>query len=257
MSKRRATAPGQSRRDRLRAEQERAAREKRVRTRVTLGVVGVVLLVAVGLVAFVVVRSGGSAEQPTAGSTPTGEAIDGYALVAGSADAPVVVDVYQDYLCPYCGQFERANRDDLQAMVADGTMRLRLHPMNFLDPQSGGSRYSTRAANAVVTVAESEPDKLLAVNAALYDQQPKEGTTGLSDEQIAGVARSTGVSESTIEKFAAGTYESFVDAADQAAFADGVQSTPTVQINGQPFEGDLYTAGALRTAVEAAAQSAR
>lgn len=243
-----------SRREQLRRAQEQAAREKKVRTWVTVGIIGVVLVIAIGVVAAVVSRGGsGSA----AGGTPTvaqGGAIDGTALVVGKANAPVTVDVYQDYMCPYCGQFERANRDDIASLVADGTVKLRIHPMNFLDPQSGGSKYSTRAANAVVTVAQNEPDKLLALNAALYEHQPSEGSQGLSDDEIAQLAKSVGVGAATVAKFVAGTNNSFVDASNAAAGDAGVQSTPTVKINDKEFKGNLYAAGEFKAAVQAAAQ---
>ena len=246
-----AARPAASRREQLRLEQEQAAREKKVRTWVTVGIVGLALVAAIALVAVVVARSGSEA---TAGSTlPVGGAIEGTALVVGETDAPVTVDVYQDYLCPYCGQFERANRDDLESLVADGTVRLRLHLMNFLDPQSAGTKYSTRAANAAVTVAQLEPDKLVAFNAALYEHQPSEGSRGLSDDEIAQLARNVGVSDTVTEKFAAGAGDALVAASNAAADAAGVQSTPTVKINGQELGGNLYAAGPFKAAVEAAA----
>lgn len=236
----------------MRAEREKAVREKKIRTWVTLGIIGVALVIGIALVAGAVLRTG----SPDNGSSRTvqGGAVDGYTLVVGKADAPVTVDVYQDYLCPYCGQFERANRADLESLVDAGAIRLRLHPMNFLDAQSAGSRYSTRAANAAVTVAQHQPEALLAFNAALYDHQPAEGTGGLTDDQIADIARGAGVEEAVFERFAAGDNTSFVQGANQAAFDAGVQSTPTVRIDGQEFEGNLYAAGEFKAAVEAAAQ---
>jgi protein-disulfide isomerase len=243
-----------SRREQLRLEQEKAAREKKVRTWVTVGIIGVVLVAAIVLVGVVVSRQGSSSTAGGGTSTAQGGAIEGNALVVGKTDAPVTVDVYQDYMCPYCGQFERANRDDIEALVADGTMRLRIHPMNFLDPQSGGSKYSTRAANAVVTVGQLEPDKLVAFNAALYDHQPSEGSQGLTDDEIAQLATSVGVSNATVAEFAAGSNDAFVDASNAAAGEAGVQSTPTVKINGQEFTGNLYAAGEFKAAVQAAAQ---
>lgn len=237
----------------MRAEQERAAREKKVRRWVTIGIIGVVLVIGIALVTTAVLRAGPTETSGSAGAVQGG-AVDGYTLVVGKADAPVTVDVYQDYLCPFCGQFERANRSDLESLVDAGTIRLRLHPMNFLDPQSAGSGYSTRAANAAVTVAQHQPGALLAFNAALYDNQPAEGTGGLTDDQIADIARGAGVEEAVIERFAAGDSAAFVRAANQAAFDAGVTSTPTVRIDGQDFDGNLYAAGEFKAAVEAAAQ---
>ena len=37
------------------------------------------------------------------------------------------------------------------------------------------------------------------------------------------------------------------------AFADGVEGTPTILVDGRPFEGDPYRPGSLAEAVEQAA----
>jgi protein-disulfide isomerase len=44
-----------------------------------------------------------------------------------------------------------------------------------------------------------------------------------------------------------------VNSATTKSFASGVKGTPTVKINGEVFDGDLYTAGALKEAVTKAA----
>ena len=125
--------------------------------------------------------------------------------------------------------------------------------MAFLDDASQGTQFSTRAANALVTVAKAEPDKVLAFNAALYDSQPEENTAGLTDAQIAELARGAGVSNETVATFASLANKSFVASATTKSFASGVKGTPTIKINGETFTGDLYTAGALKDAVAKAA----
>ena len=243
--------PG-SRRQQLRLEQERAAKEAKVRKIVSMSALGVLGLAIIGGIVWAVMSMGTlTANKPTAASSVNAT----YAVTAGDPAAPVVIDVYQDYMCPYCGDFDRANAADLAALAASGQAQIRLHPMNFLDKASQGSKYSTRAANALVTVAKTEPDKMLAFNTALYADQPAENTPGLTDAQIAERATAAGVSAATIATFTQLTNADFVNNTTQAAFADGVDSTPTVMINGTPFDGKLlYTAGPLRQAVEAAAK---
>lgn len=253
------TMSNKTRIQQLRLEQERAAKEKRIRRIVMISVVGVVALVLIGVVAWTVLGAkrhqvAADGQQSAAGQTAEIGAVQGNALVVGKKTAPVTLDVYQDYMCPYCGQFERANRADLEQLVGDGTVRLVIHPLSFLDAQSSGARYSSRAANAVVTVAQYQPDKLLAFNAILYEQQPAEGSKGLSDDQIADLARTAGVDDATIQRFAGESNAGFVTSLTQAAAAAGVNSTPTVKINGKLFEGNVYAAGPLKAAVLAAAK---
>ena len=164
-------------------------------------------------------------------------------------------------MCPYCGDFERANRDDLESLVADGTAKIEFHTLNFQDGNSQGTRYSTRSANAFVAVAKAEPDKLMAFNAALYDNQPEEGTPGLSDAEIADRARQAGVSENTIVTFAQLSNADFVNKATAQALdqsrPDSITGTPTIRINGTTWPsgstGEQYQTGPLKAAVLAAA----
>ena len=230
-------------RELLRAAREKEAREKKVRRTITLSTLGIVV---VGLVVLLIVVVIPAVTRKSTSATTT------YGLTVGSASAPVTIDIYQDFMCPYCGQFDRAQAADLKSLVDAGTAKVVFHVMNFLDSSSNGTKYSTRAADAFVTVAKQEPSAALAFDAALYANQPTEGSNGLTDAQIADIARSAGVSDSVIATFATQPNIDFVTKSNQAAFAAGIQSTPTVKINGAAFTGDLYTAGPLKAAVEAA-----
>ena len=229
-------------RELLREAREKEEQEKRVRKAVTLSTLGVVVIGLVVLLIWVVVPA--VAKKSTTANS--------YGLTVGAASAPVTVDIYQDFMCPYCGQFDRAQSADLKSLVDAGTVKVVFHVMNFLDSSSNGTKYSTRAADAFVTVAKQQPSAALAFDTALYTDQPAEGSDGLTDAQIADRARSAGVSDSVIATFANQPNLDFVTKSNQAAFDEGIQSTPTVKINGTVFKGDLYTAGAFKTAIQAA-----
>lgn len=247
--------PG-NRREQLQHQREQQAKERKVRSIITFSILGVAVLAIVGVIVAVVlsVRNTPVAEG---GGGATGD----YTLLVGQADAPVTLTIYQDFMCPYCGQFERANRDDLEAVVADGTAKVEFHVMNFLDDASQGTKFSTRAANALVAVAKAEPDKVMAFNAALYDNQPAENSPGLSDAEIANLARGAGVSNDVIATFAQLANQDFVNRSTSAAFASGITGTPTLKINGEVWPNDkttsIYEAGPLKAAIQqaAAAQS--
>ncbi len=245
--------PPNNRREQLQQQREQEAKERRIRNIITYGILGVAVLAIVGVIAAVVLSTR-NAPVASGGGATTGE----YTLVAGNADAPVTVAIYQDYMCPYCGRFERANRADLEAMVADGSAKIEFHLMNFLDDASQGTKFSSRAANALVAVAKAEPDKVMAFNAALFDGQPEENTAGLSDSQIADLARQAGVSNDVVATFAQMANQDFVNRSNTAAFQSGVTGTPTVKINGEtwPAQGQgglMYESGPLKAAVAEAA----
>jgi protein-disulfide isomerase len=236
--------------------QARALAEQRARRRRRLLVGGgaiVILGLVVAIAVSLISAAGDDEPSPAAGPVvvPAGATADG-GLTVGSADAPVLVEVFLDYMCPFCGRFERANGAELDRLLADGTARLELHLLSFLDEQSSGTRYSTRAANAVATVADRAPDRLLAFHAALYANQPEEGSRGLGDDRIADLARGAGVPDNVVSTFSERTFEPWIVRVTEAAFSSGITGTPTVRINGKPFEGDLYTAGPLTAAVREA-----
>jgi protein-disulfide isomerase len=220
------------------------ARRGQDANRIVMGVGGAIIVALVAAIAVAVI----TATRPSAGPLVTpAAATAGGGIRVGSGGTTVAV--YLDYMCPFCGRFERANSADLSALVAAGSVVLELHPMSFLDHASNGAEYSTRAANAVVTVADRDAAHLLAFNAALFENQPAEGTSGLDDARIASLAAAAGVPEAVIDTFADRIYVPWIMQATRAAFDHGVTGTPTVEINGVRTDADLYTAGSLRAAL--------
>ncbi len=188
--------------------------------------------------------------------------------VAGEGD--VVVDVYFDFMCPYCGTLDQVNAADLEALVAEGGVTVVYHPVSILDRFSEGAAYSTRAVNATAVVADQAPELVPAfITALLADgTQPAENTTGLSDSQIAQVAQEVGVSRTVTDAF---TETSDFEGTELRTFVPwtvavttmlpvnedtGSTGTPSVLIDGQWFGGtadqDWRQPGVLKAAVEAA-----
>jgi len=114
----------------IRKEQER--RERRRRTVVV--VVALAVLAAIGTAVSVYLdRTGAPATAPKG-------AVATYAVPSGPASAPVTVSVYEDFMCPFCGDFEAASRAALQKDVDAGKVQLRYHVLNFLDDRSTSER---------------------------------------------------------------------------------------------------------------------
>lgn len=200
----------------------------------------------------------GEAVTGTPGA-PAGANADG-GIVVGvdgvgryTAGAPVV-QVYSDYLCPYCARFEAANGAMLEDLRASGQVTVVYHPVAFLDRFSDGTRYSTRAAQAVAVVADAAPASFTAFHAALLAEQPAENTPGLTDDRIAQVALTAGVPKDVAGTFIEGRFTEWVGTASQRAVTDaGVPGTPTIVVDGEVFEGDWRDPSALRAAILAAA----
>lgn len=251
--------PAKNGREALRQRQQaEAAAAKRMKTAMRIawitGVAVIAIMVGVGIWAVTTSPAGNSAVAAGDVVAPA-PATEGGALSFGDPDAKVTVSVYADFMCPFCGRFERANGEDLNAALEAGTAKLEIHPMSFLDQQSAGTGYSTRAANAFATVANVDPAAALRFNQLLYTNQPAEGSAGLTDQQLVELAQQAGVPAEVSATFAKQTFVPWVQKITQQAFDSGVQGTPTVKINGQVFEGDLYTAGPLAQAITQAANA--
>jgi len=254
------------------ARQNRLLEEKRRQRRrwITQGSIALGLIAVVVIVVLIIVNS----TRPTTATAdgPLNMQSDGALITAQSgaittvttdailegeepvATAPVADDgvadivVYLDYLCPFCGDFEATNGSQIEALVADGSATLEIHPISILDGASQNTEYSTRSANAVACVANFDPNNVLAVNTALFANQPKENTTALDDAELTSLVAGAGADSDEIAQcITDGTFRDWVsDATDRAL--DGplpntdvakVAGTPTVLVDGAQYGGAL------------------
>lgn len=195
--------------------------------------VSVAVVAVVAVVVALVVWMNNSATDP--GTAPSGSGIDQQtgAVVVGSGEQ--TLDIYIDFMCPACSQFEQTYGDEILDLVNDGTITLNIHPIAILDRYSQGAEYSTRSANAMYCVAEADPDAAVPFMQAMFAQQPDENSTGLTDDEILAIAKSVGV-EGIDSCVTDGTYKKFVAAmTDKTPIAPGSSgiSTPTIAVNGE------------------------
>lgn len=217
--------------------------------RTPLIVVGVVLLVAVIIAAAVLYfrnSANGTAAAPTYTAT-----VAGAVVTAGTGK--VVVDTYEDFLCPICNQFEKRYAAQIGDALNSGKISVRYHTIAILDPSSSPAGYSTRAANAAVC---SVPAGIYpAYRAKLFEVQPAEGSAGLSNEELVKLGTDLGakgdfagcVNGATNAK--AVTAETTKAIADPALQTNGQFGTPTLSINGAKV--DLNDSNWLKNAVAA------
>jgi protein-disulfide isomerase len=160
-------------------------------------------------------------------------------------DDVIDIRLYVDYNCPFCGEFEAVNNEQIAAWISEGAATLEIHPISLLDGASAATQYSTRAANAAACVANYSPDSFFDVNAALFDKQPGEGKPGLDDAELFKVIRDAGVSnQSPIEKCINDLqFRPWVKDATARALngpipnsdIDSVRGTPTILVNGAKY----------------------
>ena len=249
----------------LREEQKK--RERRNKFLIQGGIIVAVVAIAalIGTLIFNNVKPDGPGPRNMASDGIVLTGVDGVitpvetpALAAGATPTPVAHDdsgtvanivTYIDYLCPFCGQFENTNSESIRAMVESGAATLEVHPIAILVNKSAGTQYSLRAANAAACVADTSPESFFDFNALLFENQPEEGTEGLTNDEIKALADEAGVSSlSTIERCIDDTqFKSWVQDATNRALTQPVPNsdlpsitgTPTVLVNGKQYSGAL------------------
>jgi len=187
-----------------------------------------------------------SASTPGPVVTPDSAVInpDTGAIAVGDGDQSM--DTYIDFMCPVCNQFEQAYGEAIQGLVTDGTITLNIHPISILDRASQGTEYSTRAANAMYCVAAADGTAAVPFMQAMFANQPEEGSTGLTNDQILSIAELAGVTgiDACVND---GEYSGFVTAMTEktpvAPGASGI-GTPTIAINGEVIANSTLPAPA-------------
>lgn len=249
----------------LRTSQQRKDRRNRtlIGSGIALGVLAVIAIVAVVIVGAI---------RPTVPG-PKNMASDGVVVGAGlkvvatpalAADSrPVAttpdpeanavdIRIYADYLCDLCGDFQRTNLSQLQPLVKDGAVTVEMHPVAIYTSHSAGTKYSLRAANAAACVANYSPEAFWTFNASLFQKQPKEGSPGLSDEQLkTRVADAKASSVSSIDScIDDGRFKSWATSASDRALSGPIPNSDVkkmtnallVLVNGKPYTGSLTSA---------------
>lgn len=239
-------------------------KDRRRRMIVALSVIGGALVI-IGVVAVVLLsidRSGGRGPANmqsdgikigadlVAARTP-GLAAGATPIPADPNSAEVIeIKIFVDYLCANCGLFEERNGDQIRAWVESGAATVEYHPIAVLTTKSAGTQYSLRAANAAACVAEYSPDHFFDFNAALFRDQPEEGSPGLDDSQLLDRAERAGVTNlKSIERcIEERRFKAWVQEATARALSGpipgtnvaAVVATPTIIVNGEQFR---YTSG--------------
>lgn len=163
-------------------------------------------------------------------------AVQGDAVVSGEPAAPVTIDVYEDFLCSGCGQFEQLYGGQLEAAAAAGQARVVYHPVAILDEYSDPAGYSTLAAGSALCAADA--GIFPRFHDSLFDTQPLGSGPAWDTAQLQQLGGALGAGPEFARCVAAEHDERISRATEQARQflterrPDGRFGTPTVLVNG-------------------------
>lgn len=172
------------------------------------------------------------------------------AAAGAASDAPTI-DIYEDLLCPACADFEARSGDAVATAVSNGELVVSYHFVDFLNQYSASGDYSTRAYTALRVVADidgAQQDVWADLHMELFrpgTQPAEQGSTDLSDGDLAELALQAGASEAAASIITDGSEQG---AAAEATVAQLLQlgdvaeklnrnpGTPTVLYNGMALD---------------------
>jgi protein-disulfide isomerase len=231
---------------RAKARELREAEARRQRRReqfVRFGILGAVALavLVVGIVIFA-----NRPEDVASAQLPAGVTDAAGGVVIGEESAPVPIDLWIDFQCPFCRAFEQDSGSTLQQLAADGQAVLVYHPLSFLGEES------ERAANAFGCAADQgRAGEYLTV---LFENQPQEGTGGFTPDDLVALGAEAGITGTEFENCVEdGAYADWVANVAASQSEAQIAATPTVFVDGAMLEGDQLTPAGLQASVTAAA----
>ncbi len=231
----------QNRREQLRKAEQAAARQQRLTRIIGVGA-GLLVVVIVAVFAVVLISQANKAATaaPTAGqATPPHALADNlgirpYPNATPQAGAPVV-ELFFDYQCPICKQFETIYGASLEKLASSGQIDLRYRPMIFLDVNLQNDA-SLRAG--VAAACADTAGKYREYHDQIFANQPEQEGAGYADsllrDTLSTKAGLSGDALTSFQKCYDGKLtQTWVQAQEDAGEKAGVTGTPTFKVNGK------------------------
>jgi protein-disulfide isomerase len=194
-------------------------------SRRVVAILAVAALVSAGLVVW----RGYEHRRPQGYAFPIHTTSDGNGIMISSGR--VKVDVYVDFNCPRCKEFQASAAGTLDQLLAARKIALSYHPIAILDQSSSPPGYSTQAATASACAADG--GKFLDFTKAMFALQPAQNGPGLPDDQLIQIGAWVGLIDPEFAHCVRhGKYREWVAHATDAARNKGVGGTPTVLVDG-------------------------
>jgi protein-disulfide isomerase len=240
---------GLSKREEIKAQRTKKKRQKRIITVLWVG--GVILLLVLLIASPTIINN----------LKPTGSFIEITPVVrplvngktVGNTNAKVKIEVYGDFQCPACKEFTDVVEPQLlqSSYISSGQVYYEFMQWPFLD-SSSITKESHQAANA--SMCALDQGKFWDYHDILFANQNGENVGAFTDKRLQAFAESIGLDMTAFNKcFKANAHSAEIEADYQQGVAAGVNSTPSVFLNGKDVSpGSIPTYQQIKTAIDAA-----
>ncbi len=183
-----------------------------------------IVLVAVSLTS--------AAKSPVTVTTASSALSECGAPTCGQANAPVTIDIYADFQCPFCARADGVLQQLASQYIDTGKVRLIYHNFPIIGPESETAAQAAECAG--------DQNKFWAYGNYLFTHQNGENTGAFSSDALKGFAAQLGLNQSAFNScLDSGKYSSLVHQQSTEGQQRGVTVTPTFFINGKKYEGAL------------------
>ena len=172
----------------------------------------------------------------------------------GSADAPVVLEVYSDFQCPICARFVRDQFPTLKTQFVDtGILRIESHDIGFLG--TGTPDESLELATGARCAGAQ--DRYWQFHDLVFWNQGGENRGDHDAAYLTAVANRAGVDRTAWDTcMAVGAVRNSVRTDTSKALGAGINATPTLVLNGGAPVAGLPDATALIARIQELAATA-
>ena len=203
---------------------------------------GVVVVVVV--LAVLATVSGGSESAGSGAAAPASDQtaaqeqlptladrVPGDPMALGDADAPVVMVMWSDFQCPFCGRFARETQPALVERYVDtGVLRLEWRDFPYIGEESVPAAVAGRAAAA--------QGRFWQFSEVVYGQERRPRSSDYDAAHLREYAEQAGLDLARYDADVAAQVGLAEVQADMAAATGlGVAGTPTFLVNGSPVTG--------------------
>lgn len=217
---------------RLSMREERMKKQRQQRTIVFVAL-GIIVLVVLALAVYPSIRAAQQANAPAADFikiTPHARP-NAQGTAMGDPNAPVRIDVFEDYQCPACAVFtQEVESKIVRAYVESGKVYYVFNQYPFLDT-GNPLQESHKAANA--SMCANEQGRFWDYHDLVYVNQSGENAGHFSDKLMTAFAESLGLDMQKFNAcYSAKIYEKDIENSVTKGNQMGVQGTPSVFVNG-------------------------
>jgi protein-disulfide isomerase len=241
-----------NKRETIKAQRTKKKRQQRMTTILWVGgFILVVILILISPTIYNSLKPAGSFTHITPVPRPmeNGKAI-------GNPNAKVKIQVYEDFQCPSCKLYTENIETQLvqSSYITDGQVYYEFMQWPFIDTNSV-TKESHQAANA--SMCALEQNRFWDYHDILFANQGAENGGNFTDKRLQVFAESLGLDMSKFNTcFKNNTYSTEIENEYQGGVSDGINSTPSVLLNGKEIApGVIPSYDQIKSAIDAALAS--